>query len=210
MRLLCVSDVHASSRGMKTVEKFCKKYEIDIMTIAGDLTHFGPLDFAREFFSKFEMPMVFVPGNCDAEEIIDVARDMGVICIHFEKKTLLGKTFCGFGGSVGWGDTSFSYTEEYVMKHLEPLITHSDIVLTHVPPYGVNDTVPSGKHLGSKALLELIKKYMPKIVHSGHVHESRGIAKVCSTTCINAGPAKYGMGSVATVNDDVSAELINP
>jgi len=70
-----------------------------------------------------------------------------------------------------------------------------DIMLTHQPPYGVLDIVKErfvpkkwkGKHAGSVMLLDYIKKYHPRYVICGHVHEDRGIRKIGKTTVINAG-----------------------
>lgn len=44
---------------------------------------------------------------------------------------------------------------------------------------------------GSEAVRALIEKYQPLIALHGHIHESRGTAKIGKTICIN--PA-YGEG----------------
>lgn len=70
-----------------------------------------------------------------------------------------------------------------------------DILVTHIPPYKILDKVNfpgapkhwQGKHAGSKVVLEYIKKYQPKYVFCGHIHEAKGKAKIGKTTIINAG-----------------------
>lgn len=71
-----------------------------------------------------------------------------------------------------------------------------DILVSHQPPYGVLDKVSSkykppkdwvGKHAGSKVVLDYIKKYKPKYVFCGHIHEGKGKKKVGETIVINAG-----------------------
>lgn len=70
-----------------------------------------------------------------------------------------------------------------------------DILLTHVPPYGILDTVNSrlarpdwvGRHAGSKAILQYIKRYQPLHVFCGHIHESEGREKVGQTWIYNLG-----------------------
>jgi hypothetical protein len=61
------------------------------------------------------------------------------------------------------------------------------ILLSHAPPYGCLDKIHSGKHIGSKLLLEAIKKSYPKLVLCGHIHEARGKAKIGKTVIYNIG-----------------------
>ena|SRR3990170_1139432 len=75
----------------------------------------------------------------------------------------------------------------------------------HVPPYGTGiDVAPvldaelhpqAGQMVpvGSKAVLEAMKKYQPLLGLHGHIHESRGAAKVGRTLCINPG-SEYAEG----------------
>ncbi len=70
-----------------------------------------------------------------------------------------------------------------------------DILVCHQPPYGVLDKVTNsnapesyrGKHAGSKVSLNYIKKYQPKLVLCGHIHEAKGEAKIGRTRIINLG-----------------------
>ena len=74
-----------------------------------------------------------------------------------------------------------------------------DILLCHQPPFGILDKVeaksaPShwkGKHAGSMAVLEYIKREHPRYVFCGHIHEARGKRKMGSTEIFNLGEAGY-------------------
>ncbi len=75
-----------------------------------------------------------------------------------------------------------------------------DVLVCHQPPYGILDKVTSkynppknwiGKHAGSKAILDYIKKYQPKYVFCGHIHEGRGMKKIGKTEVYNLGVAGY-------------------
>jgi Icc-related predicted phosphoesterase len=74
-----------------------------------------------------------------------------------------------------------------------------DILLTHIPPYGVLDRVDSasvppswvGKHAGSKSILEYIRRQQPRYVFCGHIHESEGFEKVGHTQVYNLGMGGY-------------------
>jgi len=57
-----------------------------------------------------------------------------------------------------------------------------DILVTHVPPYGILDTVGytgmptgwGGRHAGSRTILEYIMERHPRYVLCGHIHEGEG------------------------------------
>jgi len=74
-----------------------------------------------------------------------------------------------------------------------------DILVTHVPPYGVLDRVESktippswvGRHAGSRAILEYIHRQQPGYVFCGHIHESEGFEKVGRSQVYNLGVGGY-------------------
>lgn len=74
-----------------------------------------------------------------------------------------------------------------------------DILICHWPPFGYLDLVNSkkgpeernGKHAGSKVILEYIRKYQPKYVFCGHIHEGEGKAKIGRTEVYNLGVAGH-------------------
>lgn len=74
-----------------------------------------------------------------------------------------------------------------------------DILICHQPPYGYLDKVDfpgipehwKGKHAGSKVILDYIKKYQPKYVFCGHIHEGKGKVKIGKTEIYNLGVAGH-------------------
>lgn len=74
-----------------------------------------------------------------------------------------------------------------------------DILVCHQPPYGILDKVSAkfapkewqGKHAGSEIILDYIKKYQPKYVFCGHIHEAEGFKKLNKTNVYNLGVANY-------------------
>jgi len=70
-----------------------------------------------------------------------------------------------------------------------------DILVCHQPPFGILDKVNfssapknwQGKHAGSKVILDYIKKYQPKFVLCGHIHEGEGHKKIGKTNIYNLG-----------------------
>lgn len=75
------------------------------------------------------------------------------------------------------------------LKRLNKLLRENKdaILLSHVPPYGYLDKIHSRKHIGSKFLLEVIKKNYPKLILCGHIHEAKGKAKIGRTIVYNLG-----------------------
>ncbi len=83
--------------------------------------------------------------------------------------------------------------EEETAKQFLSELGYVDILVCHQPPYGVLDLVSNpavpkswnGKHAGSKPILNYIKKYQPRYVICGHIHEAKGKTKIGKTTVIN-------------------------
>lgn len=63
----------------------------------------------------------------------------------------------------------------------------NSILIAHNPPYGYVDKAYNGKHVGSKIILNAIKKFPPKMVFCGHIHEAKGKAKIGKTIVYNLG-----------------------
>ncbi len=73
-----------------------------------------------------------------------------------------------------------------------------DVLVCHQPPYKILDKVGGnapkhwhGKNAGSKTILEYIKKYQPKYVFCGHIHEGEGCKKIGRTEVYNLGVCGY-------------------
>ena len=74
-----------------------------------------------------------------------------------------------------------------------------DVLVCHQPPYGILDKVDfpgvppgwKGKHAGSKAVLDYVRKYQPKYVLCGHIHEGHGMKKIGQTEVHNLGSARF-------------------
>lgn len=61
------------------------------------------------------------------------------------------------------------------------------ILISHNLPYGYVDKAYNGKHVGSKILLNAIKKHQPKYVFCGHIHEAKGKSRIGKTQVYNLG-----------------------
>ncbi len=194
MRILAAADIHGTQAGFLTIKKLAKEHEPDMIVIAGDITHFGPGEWAREFLDSMELPTVAVNGNCDTQYVVDIlaGHEHGLLDKFRE---IEGQIFLGLGYPF------FSGFE----PEQEP-----KVLVSHVPPMGCNDTVPGPRSIGDKELKKLVLRLRPKLVISGHVHESPGIVKLEDITCVNPGPARDGRAAIIDIGDDkITARLLN-
>ncbi len=112
----------------------------------------------------------------------------------------------GYSNPTPW-NTERELPEEELEKKIEELFRGvKDPALTvaslHAPPFNSGlDSAPELKDfrvktsggqpvlvpVGSTAVRKMLEKYQPQVSLHGHVHESRGIARVGRTVCINPG-----------------------
>ena len=89
---------------------------------------------------------------------------------------------------------------------LEALPLASDasevVLVTHSPPRDTNcDQIGAGQHVGSRAIRAFVERRQPRIVLSGHIHESPRIAsfrdRIGSTEVVN--PGQFGTSRLCGV-----------
>jgi uncharacterized protein len=120
---------------------------------------------------------------------------------------------CGFANPTPWHSPR-EMPEMELRAHLELLVAQLDdpsrsVFNLHVPPIRTSiDTAPvvtddlapviqGGSVLmgsaGSEAVRAVIETYQPLIALHGHIHESRGVARIGKTVCVNPG-SEYSEG----------------
>ncbi len=208
MRLLAASDIHGAVRMLKYM---LEKEDADILVLAGDLSN-NSLSEAREALqvaSRYEMQVVFVPGNMDPPDLLHMRSLEGAINIHGKVVNVLGLNLGGFGGGgISPFNTPIEFDERTIWKNLSDLV-NIDVLVSHVPPYGTKlDVVRSGMHVGSKSLLKFLKENQPILCICGHIHESHGVDFIGRTISINPGPLMWGRYAVIELHDgDVKPTL---
>jgi hypothetical protein len=68
------------------------------------------------------------------------------------------------------------------------------------------DLLPSGKHAGSLAIRDFIRRRKPDATICGHIHEARGVDTVDGKPAVNCGPAGKGYYAVMTIGDEIVLE----
>lgn len=177
---------------------------------------------ADERLDGTEVKCYVTGGNDDPQDLLDLldSIDSEHVINCEEKIVLLENTYpmanCGYSNPTPW-QTPRETDEVTLEGLLEKAIVGVDdftsaIFNMHVPPYdctlddcpkldwstdpptpivvgGVAQSAPAG----STAVRNVVEKYQPLLLLTGHIHESRGLVKVGRTTVINPG-SEYGEG----------------
>ncbi|MBP7460398.1 MAG: metallophosphoesterase [Candidatus Delongbacteria bacterium] len=215
MRILLLSDLHGSYRHIYRTA--CRHDPLDLILLAGDLTHFGPKEALADLTAELDLieshvKIRLVWGNCDpASEFIPLSnwfRDhyIGNRVIEDDQWVLAGID----GGLTSFFRTPNEYSEQDYSTVCDRILQHpawqSDgkprIVLSHLPPYGILDKVRLNLHIGSRSLLPLLQQ--SDLMICGHVHEQTGETTSGICRVINPGPYKNGSYAVLELDPDKS------
>jgi len=100
IRVLHISDIHASPLGMDFAQEVAEGFDVDFVIDTGDITSFGtPVEnlIATEI-PGFGVPYVFVRGSHDSIALQEaIAREPNAIVLDGREKTIDGLTVYGLG-----------------------------------------------------------------------------------------------------------------
>lgn len=206
--LAVIGDVHAHERHLAIVLDRVAREAVDGILLVGDigaggrrLTVLGRADSAyrksveRVFESVRALgrPMLWVPGNHDLRNLEGEGNVDG------SWAEIRGVRIAGVGGA---GPDRFGFAYEWGEDDVRRRdVPACDVLLCHAPPHGtVLDRIPSGRHVGSRALRELALRHAGVYV-CGHIHESPGAEVLGRSLCLNVGGlgAPYGLPQVGFV-----------
>jgi len=187
------------------------------------------LDFAEERLPK-NVECYIMPGNDDTPAVEEALSHSVRIVNSDGKKIVLGEMYemISLGLSNRTPFDSPREVDEYELRRrLEDLAGQIEqpgkaIYNIHCPPFGtaldlapkVNDELrivttlgrPNMIHVGSKAILEIIKERQPLLSLHGHCHESRGKDLVGKTICFNPG-SEYNNGILTGLMLNINSML---
>lgn len=205
--LMVCSDLHGSDEALALLRRAEKEMSPDVVVACGDLTTYGSADYVSRFLSNFDSDILAIPGNCDTDEMLSMLEEAGV-SLHARRIRKAGLEFFGFGGGLpSPSHMPFEVEEGEMVSRLRSAGERGDVMVTHVPPRGMNDSDRSGRHLGSAGVMGVVEELRPRLVLSGHVHEARGCASMDGTVFVNPGPARGGFYAKVEVGQTVVAEL---
>jgi predicted phosphohydrolase len=189
-KIVCITDTHNHNNIVVP--------EGDVIIHAGDATNFGKLDELVAFLDWFgNLPhahKIFVPGNHDVcfNKGIIVAeilcRDNDILLLNGKDYTLQaeGKQDLYIYGAP----VHPKFADDDTLWDFDVDIPDGlDILVTHVPPYGIFDEVCENfkqKYLGNYQLLQAVQDKKPKYHVFGHVHPGYGKKRQGDTVFVNA------------------------
>jgi Icc-related predicted phosphoesterase len=169
----------------------------DLLLHCGDLTGRGTLteiNKAMEWLGDLpHTEKIFIAGNHD----FLAERDPGLFKSLVPKNvTYLQDSGYEWNGLKFWGspvtprffDWAFNVDRgPLIRRHWDMIPEDTDVLLTHGPPYGLLDKLPSGMKVGCRDLTARLEKLSKLKIHAfGHIHHSYGVLKNNETVFVNA------------------------
>ena len=163
--------------------------DVRLVLSCGDL----PADYLEALADRFQVPLLYVRGNHDRWPGESPPPGEN---IHGRVITVAGLKNLGFEGSPWYNGDGVQYTEWQMWWRVQaarPAVWKArgvDIVVTHTPPFGVNDG-GDPCHTGFRTFRTLVETLRPRYFIHGHTHLSytpraARITTVHNTQVVNA------------------------
>ena len=213
MKFLVLSDLHGAKSELEWINPMIAEENVDYVLFLGDAVEMPcAAQDSADMISLIDSDKVLaIPGNIDSPDLVDLLDSVSEN-MHGKGKQIGDLYIAGLGGSNPTiFDTPFELQEDDIYNRLDAISKEGMVLMLHAPAYGFNDVIPSGISVGSKGILDIVKKYRPKLVLSGHIHESFGMKEDDGTVFINPGAVKDGRCAVVSFDGDkVDARFIGP
>jgi uncharacterized protein len=221
VKMLVIADVHGEFEKLSKLMQKLKPQDFDMVVCPGDFTDMLniPEGYSQDDIAELVVqellslgkPALFVLGNHDPHEIIEIFEEYGSN-LHCCPKVVGGIQFIGFGGAATPFNTKFEPGEEETRHSLEKMLPHIKgkfVLITHAPPKGTKmDTIQNGQHVGSEAIRKFIEVNKPILTISAHIHENAGTDKIGDTTIFYPGALFDGRYGIVTIEGNkVTCEL---
>ena len=160
MRILAIADRPPRQSILKTLAET----QVDLICTLGDL-EFGDI---AELTKVDAIPKIGVYGNHCSGMYFD---SLGIKNMHLQTFEHQGIVFGGFEGCVRYKQNPDAkmYTQEQAQEMLRHF-PRVNVMLTHNPPYGINDEPDDLAHAGFIGLREYIEREKPCYLLHGHTY----------------------------------------
>jgi Icc-related predicted phosphoesterase len=191
MKIVMLSDTHGEHRKVKVPDG-------DLLIHAGDSMTDGmnprELEDLNDWFGTLPHPnKILIAGNHDfLFEKVDITRGLITNATYLQDEYVHvdGLKIYGSPWQPEFFNWAFNLPRGAALKQKWDMIpSNTDILVTHGPPFGYQDTVKHWKgpeHAGCKDLLDRVKEVKPIIHVFGHIHSGAGYTQDGSTTYVNA------------------------
>lgn len=213
MKIFALSDIHSCLKHFKKIYTDIKN--ADVVIISGDITRHGSRCEAFDVLSEIETHnrnILAVHGNIDTGDVHDLLEEKGYN-LHGKCKVLKDIAFFGVGGSTRTPmKTASEYSEEQIACFLDNGAMHvgssqKNILVSHVPPFGMRDRTFFGKRAGSKSIKNFLAGNHVDLCISGHIHEAKGFEKFNNSVIVNPGSFRRGKYSIIEIGDGINVNL---
>jgi len=194
MMILAIADIHGSQYRLNILLDNIEKFSPDLVVVCGDITQFGPGEVATNFLEQITVDTFAIPGNIDTPDVaeaIEKSKATNIVSKKVEKNNI-----------------SFVGVSESDISLIENRLDEKSVLVTHTPPYGLQDKVFIGMHAGNKNLRKLVDRYKPRLVLCGHIHEDPGYTKTNNTVVVNCSMGKRGEGALIEINKNISVKML--
>lgn len=191
MRIVFLSDTH--NYAIQSVP------DGDMVVHAGDATGQGTLPEIGQFLEWYgDLPhkhKVFVAGNHDwlfqtSHNLAwQMCLDRSIYYLEDSGKIVDGLHLYGSPWQPVFCDWAFNAYDEDLEERFQHIPGGLDLLITHGPPYGILDESAYDfkiKNIGSKVLLDHVKRAKPRVHVFGHAHGNPGQKQIGDTLFINA------------------------
>jgi Icc-related predicted phosphoesterase len=209
MKILAAADIHGSQYRLNLILNNIDRHHPDLVILCGDITQFGPAAVATNFLNQIPVKTLAIPGNIDTFDV-----DAGIIAskaipLHQQRVNIQGIPFIGVGHELPQGLSDVVINNGKGHKPLGKILDESSVLVTHVPPYKLQDTIFIGSHGGSKELRNIIDQCKPRLVLCGHIHEDPGVTTVGNTTIVNCSLGKRTEGALIELKETLSVSMLD-
>jgi len=180
LKFIALSDTHGQHRSRK-LNKFINENSADALLFAGDLqlNNFDDgLDFIEWLHSLPYKYKVMTFGNHDGnfENIVEKAKEYNdVFVLNNESVSIKGIRIWGSPHSLPFLSWFFMKSDKELEEVYKKIPNNVDILMTHVPTFGILDVTKDGILTGSMSLLNRIKELKKLKCHiCAHIHENGG------------------------------------
>jgi Icc-related predicted phosphoesterase len=208
MKLLAAADIHGSQYRLNLVLENVKAHHPDLVIICGDITQFGPGELATNFLNQIPVETFAVAGNIDTFEVDEGITASRATNLHLRREVRQGIPFIGIGRELPRSLAEVCITDGQQTKPVNTIVDESSVLVTHYPPYKLQDSIFLGTHGGSKALRQLVDARHPRLVLCAHIHEDPGVTTTGKTTVVNCSLGKRTEGALIDLNDPIKVTIL--
>jgi len=188
MRIVAISDTHGLHEDLIIPDG-------DVLIHAGDLTSQGKLSQIKEFNSWFgshpHKHKIAIAGNHDwvLQTVPEEAKNLLTSCIFLQDSGVEVNGLKIYGSP--WQPVFFNWAfnlprGKSLQKVWSKIPTDVDVLITHGPPFGILDLVPSGEHVGCEDLKRRLCELNLRAHIFGHIHEGYGTKTINDCKFVNA------------------------